>query len=386
MQPVRPGGRCGALPGAGAHDAADRQVDQLLGGPARFLPDSVDGPDRVRDPAHPVAAGPLDDLGAPEQLGVLAPFDGVRDRLVAHLAGVGDPHDGDRPAVAREARGVDGGGVVAVQGDARLGEGLVDGGRVGAQGAFLAVGHEGHGAFGADGEGQAGAGDPCGGGGGEVRPLDPDPEGAQGSRHGVGGRPDLAADAVEGEGERPPVVDDDLVAVVEARAGGRGDDVVRADGDALLRQEPGDVVSEGVQGPGRAVDLQPDGLVVGDERGGAAGQEGDDEGLRDETPQALGVCDERPAALGGPPGAGPGGALPGRHGRRRGERNVDHRRSVRGRGVRGGARRPRPVRQGRLLVERAEAPVLRSVHAVHAAPEDPPAAAPSCAGTIAELR
>ncbi len=179
---------------------------------------------------------------------------------------------------SREARGGDGGGVLAVQGDARLGEGLANGGGVGAQGAFLAVGHEGHGAFGADGEGQAGAGDPGGAGRGEVRPLGPDPELAQRPGHGVGGRPDPVADAVEGEGDGPPVLDDHLVAVAGAGAGGRGDAVVRADGDALLLQQLGDVVREGVQGPGRAVDLQADGLVVGDERGGAAGQEGDDQG------------------------------------------------------------------------------------------------------------
>ncbi|CAO0828516.1 hypothetical protein SMICM17S_02548 [Streptomyces microflavus] len=202
---------------------------------------------------------------------------------------------------------------------------------------------------------------------------------------------------VEREVEGAAVADDDLVAVVEPGAGGRGDDVVGADADALVRQELGDVVGEGVQGAGRAVDVEPYRLVVGDERGGAAGQEGDDESLGDEPPQGVGVPGERTAAaLGGPPGSGAGGSLPGH---RAGD--ADHRR-----GVGSTALDEDPVGHGQLLVERAgrghrhrgwgrrrqcrtpsaaRRPVT-ALRSTHAAPEDPPATTPSCAGTIAELR
>lgn len=61
---------------------------------------------------------------------------------------------------------------------------------------------------------------------------------------------------------------------------------MRADGQALVGEQLVDVVGEGVQGPRDAVDGEPDGLVVGDEGAGAAGEEGDDEGLRDEPAQA----------------------------------------------------------------------------------------------------
>lgn len=73
-----------------------------------------------------------------------------------------------------------------------------------------------------------------------------------------------------------------------------------ADGEALVGEELVHVVGEGVQGAGDAVDGEPDRLVVGDEGGGAAGEEGDDEGLRDEPAQPV-------------PGGGAGGlAAPGR--------------------------------------------------------------------------
>ncbi|GHI23430.1 hypothetical protein Shyd_48010 [Streptomyces hydrogenans] len=93
--------------------------------------------------------------------------------------------------------------------------------------------------------------------------------------------------AVEGEGDRSAVAEDDLVAAGQRLAGGRRDQVVLADLQALVGEELPHVVGEGVQGARDAVDGEPHGLVVGDEGAGAAGQEGDDEGLRHEPPQTV---------------------------------------------------------------------------------------------------
>ncbi|GGR48952.1 hypothetical protein GCM10010282_47210 [Streptomyces roseolus] len=67
-----------------------------------------------------------------------------------------------------------------------------------------------------------------------------------------------------------------------------------------------------MQGAGDAVDGEPDGLVVGDEGAGAAGQEGDDEGLRHEPAQSVagragGLAAPGPAPGGGPALRGDGG-------------------------------------------------------------------------------
>ncbi|GAA3059505.1 hypothetical protein GCM10020000_48030 [Streptomyces olivoverticillatus] len=91
-----------------------------------------------------------------------------------------------------------------------------------------------------------------------------------------------------------------------------GDDVVLADGHALVGQQLADVVGEGVQGAGLAVDAELDGLVAGDEGGGAAREEGHDEGLRQQAAQRLGPLPGAgaPAAPSGPAG----GAAAGRAG------------------------------------------------------------------------
>ncbi len=104
---------------------------------------------------------------------------------------------------------------------------------------------------------------------------------------------------VEGEPHRAGVVHGHLVPAGDLRAGAGGHHVVGADLDALLREQLGDVVGEGVQRACLAVDVQLDRLVLGDERRGAARQEGDDQGLREQPPhgtvRALGVPRLAPA-------------------------------------------------------------------------------------------
>ncbi|GAA2935560.1 hypothetical protein GCM10020221_34180 [Streptomyces thioluteus] len=77
-------------------------------------------------------------------------------------------------------------------------------------------------ALGADVQVQAAAGDGRGAGGGEVGALGADAELAQGAVHGPGRGPHLAALAVEGEGDRAAVADDDAVAGGQVVVAGRG--------------------------------------------------------------------------------------------------------------------------------------------------------------------
>lgn len=106
----------------------------------------------------------------------------------------------------------------------------------------------------------------------------------QGAPDGAGGGPHLALLPVEGQVQGAAVADDDLLAVVEGFAGGGGDEVVGADAEAFGGEQFADVVGEGVEGARDAVHGEPYGLVGGDERRGAAREEGDDEGLRHDPP------------------------------------------------------------------------------------------------------
>jgi hypothetical protein len=230
--------------------------------------------------------GPFHDLRAAEQRGVLgAPYQ-EGDRLLPDLPGAGDPQDGDRLAVAREAAGRDGRGVLAAQDDPGLLDGLAHGRRVGADGAGPAVGHDRQGAFGTDVQRQSPAPDGPGARDGEVRALGPHPELSERLLHGVGRRPHLARPAVQHEADGAAVPHGDLVAVVEGGAGGGRHHVVRADPQALLREQFAHVVGEGVQGAGLAVDGQLDRLVLGDEGRGAAREERDDQRLGQQGEQA----------------------------------------------------------------------------------------------------
>ena len=109
------------------------------------------------------------------------------------------------------------------EGDARPpGQRLGDGRRVGADGARAAVGHEGHGAFGAYVQCEPAAADRGGARDGQIRALGAHAELAQRAFDGAGGRPHLAALPVEGEQDGPAVADDHLVAAGELGRRARG--------------------------------------------------------------------------------------------------------------------------------------------------------------------
>ena len=84
-----------------------------------------------------------------------------------------------------------------------------------------AVGHEGHGALGADVQREPRAADAPGARGGQVRALGAHPELPQRPVHGAGGRPHLAPLAVEGEPHGAAVAHGDLVAAGRGPCRGR---------------------------------------------------------------------------------------------------------------------------------------------------------------------
>lgn len=243
----------------------------------------------------------------------------VGDGLLVDLLGAADPHHGDGLAVTGEGDGVDGGGVLAVEGDPGLPHGLADGGGVRTDGALAAVDEEGEGALGAYVQVEAVAADGLAAGGGEIGAVGPHPELAQGLVHGAGGGPDAAAAAVQGQGHGPAEADGDLVAVVEVVVRAGGDDVVFADLDALLGEQLVHVVGEGVQHARLTVHAEADGLVVDQEGARPARQEGQHQGARQQLAQRVRFrLLLRPLPL---PPRGGATALPGqpRGGRRRDE-------------------------------------------------------------------
>lgn len=125
--------------------------------------------------------------------------------------------------------------------------------------------------------------------GGQHGALGPYAELVERAGDGVRRGPHLAALSVDGQDDRAAVPDDDLVTAAEPGAGGGRDEVVGADVEVLGGEQPVDVAGEGVQGARDAVDGEPDRLVVGDEGGGAAGEEGDDQGLRQQPAQRFGA-------------------------------------------------------------------------------------------------
>lgn len=296
-----PGEVLGAAHGAGQHAGAEvhdlrtRGPHDLGAQSFRLLLDAVDGAQPVGDPPH---AGPslLHDGDGPAGQRGVGPVDGAEgDVLLADLFGAGDAQYGDGLALAREAVRGHRGGVLVAQPEAGLGERLADGGGVGADAVFAAVGEEDHGAFGADRQFHAVPLDPAGAGGRQVGALGADAELAERLGDGACGGPHRAAVAVDGEHDRSSVPYDDLVAAGQLGAGGGRDDVVGPDAEVLVGQQVVDVVGEGVQGARGAVDGEPDGLVVRDEGGGAAGEEGDDHGPGQQPAQRFGVCGAAPA-------------------------------------------------------------------------------------------
>ena len=90
-----------------------------------------------------------------------------------------------------------------------------------------------------------------------------------------GRRPVLLLLTVDGDDELAAVAHDDLLTVGDGAVDAGDDEVVRADGDALVLEHIADGAGEGVDIAGRAVDGQGDGLVeVGDT--GHSGGEGAD--------------------------------------------------------------------------------------------------------------
>ncbi len=294
------------VPGPEPH-AVDRA--QLVGDPPQT------GPARLGHHFRPLGQG-----------GVLAPHGGERDRLLADPLGVGDAQHRDRLAVAREGVQGDGGGVLAAQRDARLRQRPADGRGVGADGVLASVGDEGHTPLGAHRQRQPVASDPSVARHRQVRALRADPEPAQRLRHGGGGGPHALPAAVQGEDEGTAEAHGDPVAVGERLAGSGGDRVVPADPHALLGEQFGDVVREGVQGARAALHRQLDGLVAGDEGGGAAREEGDHERLGHQAAQRLwtrgGLAGARRPPGGGPAPVGLSGDQRGGSGGRRGEEGI----------------------------------------------------------------
>lgn len=279
----------GQLPDAEVHDLRARGAHDLAVQPLRPLFDAVDGAHPVGDP--PDSWAPLldDDHGAAGQAGI-GPVDGAEgDGPVADLLGAGDPQHREGLAVVREALRRHRGGVLVAQCQPGLGQGLADGGGVGAEAVRAAVGDDRHRAFGTDRQLQTALPDAPRAGGRHIGAVGPYAELVEGAGDGVGGGPHRAALSVDAQHDRAAVPDDDLVTAAEGGAGGGRDDVVGADVQPFVGQQVVDVGGEGVQGARAAVDGEPDRLVVGDEGGGAAGEEGDDQGPRQQLAQRFGA-------------------------------------------------------------------------------------------------
>ncbi len=265
--------------GADLHQLRAGCAHHLGADAARLLPDAVDGAHGVGHAAQAGLSRLFDDLRAAEQGRVLGPLYLERDRLVADLLAAGDPQHRDGLPVAREASLRDRRGVLAAQGDAGLLDRVPHGRRVGADGAGPAVRHDGDRALGPHVQREALTADPPGTRGGDVRALLAHPQLSERPGHRARRRPHHTPVAVEGQPYGPGVAHGDLVATGDLLVRSGRDHVVGADLDAFLGQQLGDVVGEGVQRAGLAVHAQLDRLVLGDERRGAARQEGDDQGL-----------------------------------------------------------------------------------------------------------
>ena len=184
--------------------------------------------------------------------------------------------------------------VVAVGLLAELGERVADGeGGHGLLPCLLAAELDGEGLGGDDGEVHAGAADLGAAAGGHVGVAEAEADLVERGGHVGGGHPVAVALPVDLDVEGAAVLHGDGGAVGDRRGGAGGDDVVVPDGDVLGLQHVADVVAEGADLLGLAVDRQGDGLAhrgVADAGGGDRQDDGaDQDGERGPAPAQ--VCD-----------------------------------------------------------------------------------------------
>ena len=181
---------------------------------------------------------------------------------------------GDGQALGERGLGRRVDAVLRAEGDLELLEGVGDGRAGAGDGLAAAVDVDGDVLGGGDGQRQAGTAERLGPRHRQLRGVGADPELGQGGVDRGGGRPVVGRLAVHGDGQLAAVADDDRVAVVERRVGGRLHDVVLTDGDVLLREEVADGAAEDVHRGGVAIQRQAHGLVVLGHGQGTDGHDG----------------------------------------------------------------------------------------------------------------